>query len=100
MLVLGSQNSSNSQRLAELAGEAGVPAHLIDGPADIDLAWFGADDTVLVTAGASAPESVVEACVKLLVDRFAASVESRSVREEEVYFPLPREFRHLVQLRA
>ncbi len=100
VLVLGSQNSSNSQRLAELAAEAGVAAHLIDGPADIDLSWFAVDDTVLVTAGASAPESVVEACVNLLVDRFAASVESRSVREEEVYFPLPREFRHMAQLRA
>ena len=54
VLVLGSQNSSNSQRLAELAREVGVRAHLIDGPANIDLGWFGPDDTVLVTAGASA----------------------------------------------
>ncbi len=54
VLVLGSQNSSNSQRLAELAGESGVPAYLIDGAADILQEWFKPDDRVLVTAGASA----------------------------------------------
>jgi len=95
VLVLGSQNSSNSQRLAELAAETGVSAYLIDGPADIDMNWFRPDDTVLVTAGASAPETVVEQCVQLLKDRFQATVESRSIREEEVYFPLPKEFRHM-----
>ncbi|HEV3416074.1 MAG TPA: 4-hydroxy-3-methylbut-2-enyl diphosphate reductase [Pirellulales bacterium] len=92
-LVLGSQNSSNSQRLAELAMETGVRAHLIDGPADLDLNWFRGDETVLITAGASAPESVVEACVTLLRDKFSATVEPRSIREEEVYFPLPKELR-------
>jgi 4-hydroxy-3-methylbut-2-enyl diphosphate reductase len=93
VLVLGSQNSSNSQRLAELAAETGVRAHLIDGPGDIDLGWFNADDTVLITAGASAPETVVDQCVQLLSERLGATVESRAIREEEVYFPLPREFR-------
>jgi 4-hydroxy-3-methylbut-2-en-1-yl diphosphate reductase len=100
VLVLGSQNSSNSQRLAELAAEAGVAAHLIDGADDIDIGWFSPDDTVLVTAGASAPETVVEQCIKLLEDRFAATVESRSIREEEVYFPLPKEFRNLAQIHS
>ncbi len=94
-LVLGSQNSSNSQRLAELAAETGVRAHLIDGAVDVDLNWFHGDETVLITAGASAPESVVEECVALLGDKFAATVESRSIREEEVYFPLPRELRQV-----
>jgi 4-hydroxy-3-methylbut-2-enyl diphosphate reductase len=97
VLVLGSQNSSNSQRLAELATESNVAAYLIDGPGDIDMAWFRPDDTVLITAGASAPETVVEQCVALLVERFGAAVESRSIRDEEVYFPLPKEFRHLAQ---
>jgi 4-hydroxy-3-methylbut-2-en-1-yl diphosphate reductase len=92
-LVLGSQNSSNSQRLAELAAETGVRAHLIDGAADVDMNWFHGDETVLITAGASAPESVVEECVALLRDKFAATVESRSIRDEEVYFPLPKELR-------
>ena len=100
VLVLGSQNSSNSQRLAELAAETGVVAYLIDGPDDIDMNWFQPDDTVLVTAGASAPETVVEQCVKLLEDRFGATVESRSIREEEVYFPLPKEFRQIADSRS
>lgn len=95
VLVLGSQNSSNSQRLAELAGESTTRTYLIDGPEDIDLGWFAADDTVLVTAGASAPETVVEKCVDLLVDKFSARIESRSIREEEVYFPLPKDVRAL-----
>jgi 4-hydroxy-3-methylbut-2-enyl diphosphate reductase len=93
VLVLGSQNSSNSQRLAELARENGVPAYLIDGAAEIDPAWFNGSETVFVTAGASAPESVVEECVELLKERFNATVEARSIRQEEVYFPLPRELR-------
>ena len=95
VLVLGSQNSSNSQRLKELSQENGVPAHLIDGIADADPKWFEGVDSVLITAGASAPESVVSACVDFLVDRFDATVEIRSIRDEEVHFPLPRELRAL-----
>jgi 4-hydroxy-3-methylbut-2-en-1-yl diphosphate reductase len=95
VLVLGSQNSSNSQRLAELAREGGVPAYLIDGSADIDVSWFRGDESVLITAGASAPELVVEDCIEFLRKRFGATVETRTVREEEVYFPLPRELRVL-----
>jgi len=92
-LVVGSQNSSNSQRLAELARSAGVPTHLIDGAADIDPAWFQGDETVLLTAGASAPENVVQQCVTLLQQRFAARVETRTVCEEDVRFLLPKELR-------
>jgi 4-hydroxy-3-methylbut-2-enyl diphosphate reductase len=94
-LVLGSQNSSNSQRLAELARERRIPAYLVDGPSDLNAAWFKADDTVLVTAGASAPEQVVEECLDWLREKFAATVEPRSIREESVSFPLPRELRRL-----
>ncbi len=95
VLILGSQNSSNSQRLKELAQENGVSARLIDGAQDIDPQWFGGVNTVLISAGASAPESVVQECITYLSDRFAASVESRSIREEDVHFPLPRELRQL-----
>lgn len=95
VLVLGSQNSSNSQRLAELARETGVRAYLIDGPEDVDPNWFTGDETVLITAGASAPESVVQQCIEYLQKRFGAAVEQRHIREEEVYFPLPRELRVL-----
>lgn len=100
VLVLGSQNSSNSQRLAELAGESGVAAYLIDGPDDIDVGWFKGDETVLVTAGASAPESVVERCLDFLKQQFSATVDARSIRDEEVYFPLPREIRQVAQIRS
>jgi 4-hydroxy-3-methylbut-2-enyl diphosphate reductase len=92
-IILGSQNSSNSQRLAELARERGLPAYLIDGPADLKSEWFDGVETVLVTAGASAPEKVVEECLDWLRERFNASVEPRSIREESVSFPLPRELR-------
>jgi len=95
VLVLGSQNSSNSQRLKEVAAEAGVPVHLIDGAADIDSGWFGRDSTVLITAGASAPESVVEQCAAFLADRFGATVQSHVLREEKVQFSLPKELRDL-----
>jgi len=92
-LVLGSQNSSNSQRLAELSQERGVASHLIDGPQDIDLAWFEGVETVLVTAGASAPEVVVNAVLDLLCEQFDATIEPRILRKEDVSFPLPRELR-------
>jgi 4-hydroxy-3-methylbut-2-enyl diphosphate reductase len=96
VLVLGSQNSSNSQRLAELARSCDKPAHLIDSAAEIRDAWFRGPETVLITAGASAPEDVVQECIAHLQDRFGAEVESRTVREEHVSFPLPKELRIVV----
>jgi 4-hydroxy-3-methylbut-2-enyl diphosphate reductase len=94
-LVLGSQNSSNSQRLAELARERGIPAYLVDGPGDLQPGWFDGANTVLVTAGASAPEAVVDQCLDWLRERFDAVVEPRSIRQESVSFPLPRELRQV-----
>lgn len=93
VLVLGSQNSSNSQRLKELAQENGIPAYLIDGAQDMNDAWFANVETVLITAGASAPESVVQGCISYLKEHFSASVEERAIRLEDVHFPLPRELR-------
>jgi 4-hydroxy-3-methylbut-2-en-1-yl diphosphate reductase len=90
VLVVGSQNSSNSQRLAELARSCGVVTHLIDGPADIDIAWFTGQETVVLTAGASAPEALVQRCVTQLQDRFGASIETRMVCEENLRFALPK----------
>jgi 4-hydroxy-3-methylbut-2-enyl diphosphate reductase len=94
-LVLGSQNSSNSQRLAEIARESGIPAYLIDDATEIDLAWFAGVETVLITAGASAPEEVVTECVEFLKRELGATVEERLVRHEDVHFQLPRELRNL-----
>jgi len=98
VIVLGSQNSSNSLRLRELARERGVRSYLIDGAADIDPTWFEGDETIVVTAGASAPESVVQGCIHWLRERFGATVEHRSIRDEEVHFPLPRELRNVLPI--
>ena len=98
VVVLGSQNSSNSMRLAEIARSLGKPAYLIDGVKEIKEGWFDGVETVLITAGASAPEEVVEECVQYLVERFGAALESRTIREEHVSFPLPRELRVLSPL--
>ncbi|MBY0232890.1 MAG: 4-hydroxy-3-methylbut-2-enyl diphosphate reductase [Gemmataceae bacterium] len=95
VIVLGSRNSSNSMRLAELARASGKPAYLIDRVHELPEGTFRGGETVLVTAGASAPEETVQECVETLSSRFGASVESRVVREEHVSFPLPRELRLL-----
>jgi 4-hydroxy-3-methylbut-2-enyl diphosphate reductase len=96
VIVLGSQNSSNSLRLAEIARGSGKQAYLVDNVHEIPPTALRGDETVLITAGASAPEEVVEVCVDHLRDRYGAAVESRTVREEHVSFPLPRELRVLV----
>jgi 4-hydroxy-3-methylbut-2-enyl diphosphate reductase len=95
VLVLGSQNSSNSQRLREIGVENDIPSYLIDGAQDIDRDWFADVGTVLVTAGASAPETVVQDCIQYLVDQFDAVVESSKIRDERVQFPLPKPLRSL-----
>jgi 4-hydroxy-3-methylbut-2-en-1-yl diphosphate reductase len=97
VLVLGSQNSSNSQRLAEIARSYKKSAYLIDRASELQDEWFRPNDTVLVTAGASAPEDHVQDCIAKLQSRFGATVENRVVREEHVSFPLPRELRVLVR---
>ncbi|MFN0095407.1 MAG: 4-hydroxy-3-methylbut-2-enyl diphosphate reductase [Dehalococcoidia bacterium] len=95
-LVLGSQNSSNSKRLAEIAASLGVRAHLIDGWREIRPEWLADVTTVAITAGASAPEKLVQECIAWLVERYGASVEERALREETLHFQLPPELRNLV----
>ncbi len=95
VIVLGSQNSSNSMRLAELARAHGKPAYLVDTFAEIPEGALDDRQTVLITAGASAPEEMVEECVAALRRRYGATVETRTIREEHVSFPLPRELRVL-----
>lgn len=93
VIVLGSQNSSNSMRLAELARAKGKQAYLVDRVDEIPESAFTGSENVLITAGASAPEEMVQECISRLVERFGAVVESRTIREEHVSFPLPRELR-------
>jgi 4-hydroxy-3-methylbut-2-enyl diphosphate reductase len=96
VLVLGSQNSSNSRRLTEIAHSLGIPSFLIDGVAEIQDHWFGEVETVLITAGASAPEDVVQECIDYLQRNFGATFHEEMVREEDVHFPLPKSLRELL----
>ncbi len=93
VIVLGSQNSSNSRRLMELGASHGARAFLIDGIHELPDDALSASDTVLISAGASAPEVVVQECVDALIEKYQAEVESIVVREEHVSFPLPKELR-------
>ncbi|TVR61480.1 MAG: 4-hydroxy-3-methylbut-2-enyl diphosphate reductase [Candidatus Competibacteraceae bacterium] len=93
VLVVGSQSSSNSNRLRELAEKSGTPAWLIDGPADIDPAWLTGKTAIGVTAGASAPEVLVQQVMARLRELGAATVTESAGREENVVFALPRELR-------
>lgn len=95
VIVLGSQNSSNSRRLMELGREHSARAFLIDSVNELPLNDFTGNETILITAGASAPEVVVEETVDFFVTKFAATVESIVVREEHVHFNLPKELREL-----
>ncbi len=103
VLVVGSQNSSNSVRLTEIAqnaGTRGTPARLVDDATEIDPAWFNGAKTVLVTAGASAPEHLVQQIVRKLVDDFAGEVEHATIVEEDMSFNLPVSLRVLAQSSA
>ncbi len=91
VLVIGSKNSSNSNRLREVAESCGTRAYLIDGAADIDPAWLVGARTIGVTAGASAPEALVEEVVARLQALGVATVRENEGIRETVHFPLPKE---------
>jgi len=95
MLIIGSQNSSNSQRLREVSSAAGVPAYLINDEREIDPAWLDRAETVGVTAGASAPDRLVHQVVAYLRSVGARVVEGLDVRDEHVNFALPPELAQL-----
>jgi len=90
VLVVGSQNSSNSNRLREVAERAGIEAHLIDGPESIESEWLKDRRRVGITAGASAPEVLVSAVIARLKELGAVSVRTMPGLEENVAFPLPK----------
>ena len=94
MIVVGAPNSSNSQRLKEVAERAGCRhAALVQRAADIDWTKFGAIKSLGITAGASAPEVLVEEIIEAFAKRYAVTVETVSAAEEDVFFPLPRALR-------
>ena len=94
MIVVGAQNSSNSQRLREVAERAGCPvARLVSGAGDIDWSEFAGIRRLGVTAGASAPEILVEGIIDAFAERFSLHVETVSTADENVFFPLPRGLR-------
>lgn len=89
VLVVGSRNSSNSVRLTEIAEADGTAARLLDDAGELNEAWFAGVDTVLVTAGASAPDHLIQEIVEELVRRYDGTVEHAEVVEEDVTFNLP-----------
>lgn len=93
VLVVGSKNSSNSNRLAELASRMGTPSKLIDGPQDIDPNWLNGVQTIGITAGASAPEVLVQSVVSHLKTLGVTAVSELEGCEENTVFEVPRELR-------
>jgi 4-hydroxy-3-methylbut-2-enyl diphosphate reductase len=89
VLVIGSDNSSNSKRLAEVSRELGTPAYLVDDETEVDPAWLAGADTVGVTSGASAPEWLVDRMLTWLASQGATAVEEIRLAEESVRFSLP-----------
>jgi 4-hydroxy-3-methylbut-2-enyl diphosphate reductase len=93
LLVIGSHNSSNSNRLVEVAQAAGVPAYLIDDAEEIDGSWFEGIDIVGVTSGASAPERLVQDVCAWFRSRGVLDVAERKPVYEDVVFKVPLELR-------
>jgi 4-hydroxy-3-methylbut-2-enyl diphosphate reductase len=89
ILVVGAQNSSNSNRLREIGVASGRPSYLIDSAENLDLAWLKGARAVGITAGASAPERLVQQLVGRLADHYEVSVETLAGIEENVHFRLP-----------
>ncbi len=98
LLVIGSRNSSNSNRLVDVARAADVPAHLIDDETEIDEAWIDGIETVGITSGASAPERLVTRVCDWFRARGVERIESHRMVDEDVTFRLPVELRRELQL--
>jgi 4-hydroxy-3-methylbut-2-en-1-yl diphosphate reductase len=94
MVVVGSPNSSNTQRLKEVAERAGCSrAALVERAKDIDWSMFDAITSIGITAGASAPEVLVEEVIGAFAERYTVSVDSITTADEDMFFPLPRVLR-------
>ena len=97
LVVVGSQSSSNSNRLRELAEKSGKPGYLVDGPEELRRDWFAGATTVGVTAGASAPEVLVQGVVEQLRSWGGELVDELAGRSEHVIFALPRDLREVAK---
>ena len=103
VLVVGSKNSSNSVRLTEIAENVGVKAYLLDDVSELRDEWFrgtpgdGRDATVLLTAGASAPEDLVAEICRTLLRGYGGSISSRDIVEEDTEFALPATLKRLMR---
>ncbi|NYA24644.1 4-hydroxy-3-methylbut-2-enyl diphosphate reductase [Haemophilus haemolyticus] len=93
VLVVGSKNSSNSNRLAELASRMGVKSQLLDDPSDIQDDWFNDVKTIGITAGASAPEELVQSIISRLKEFGVNTIEELQGLEENMFFEVPKELR-------
>ena len=93
IIVIGSKNSSNSNRLKELAEKCGATSILIDGANEIDFEKLSQFKSIGITAGASAPESIVQKVVKVVSNKFNAIPEELGENKENIYFRLPPELR-------
>jgi len=100
LLVVGSQNSSNSRRLVEVCQNMGVPAYLIDDLGEVQDRWLDGVETVAVTAGASAPENLVAELIDSLRARGFDQLEEMEIKEEDVRFNLPSELARTVNLQT
>jgi 4-hydroxy-3-methylbut-2-enyl diphosphate reductase len=100
VLVVGSRNSSNSVRLTEIAEATGTPARLVDDVSELEPAWFEGVERVLVTAGASAPEDLVQDLILALVEEHGGSVELHDVHRETVEFGLPGTLKQFMRRRG
>jgi 4-hydroxy-3-methylbut-2-enyl diphosphate reductase len=100
VLVIGSQNSSNSQRLVEVARDLGTDAHLIDNAGQVDDAWLEGKRVVGISSGASAPEELVERLVAFFRDRGVQDVSEFQVVQEDVRFMLPKTIRQALAAQA
>jgi 4-hydroxy-3-methylbut-2-enyl diphosphate reductase len=96
VLVIGSQNSSNSKRLVEVARAAGARSYLVEAPELIEPGWLEGVTSVGLSSGASAPEDLVEAAVERLKALGVGQVREVRTVEEDMFFPLPKELRPAV----
>ena len=100
VLVIGSRNSSNSNRLVEVARQHGAASYLIDNEHEVKEEWLEGVETVGITSGASAPEELVQRLIAFFRDRGAQDISELEVTEEDVRFMLPKDIRQLLSARG